>query len=230
MIIHTFFKDDSPMLTQKYNLKAAFFKIKFRVSIVFLMLLGIVVIPVLAQSQPYPTNAEIKRLRGELRQEIPKLRTSRKNGPGNWNDSRNATEIKTQENFVRSWSKVAPVVAPFLGEWHGQEDWLMIYPSKVKNQVCIISMPGDQPDVVNFTVSSVSNNQIRFAWFNNPSVVIKEQEFLGLIYVQDNKASLWLHTYPSPLKNPSSQIYDRNTSKVVPQFKKAGCTASLPNS
>ncbi|MCW5312976.1 hypothetical protein GTQ43_03650 [Nostoc sp. KVJ3] len=176
-----------------------------------------------------PTNTEINQLRQELREEIPKLRTYKKTGPENWSDYRKTSEIQTQEDFVRTWSRIAPTVAPFLGEWQGQEAWLMIYPSRVKNQVCIIFMPGDTEDV-KFAVSSVSNKQIRFQLSGKPNVIIKEQEFLGLIDVlpEDNRAKLWLHTYPKLLKHPSSQIYKRNTAKILSQFNAAGCTTSKP--
>lgn len=73
----------------------------------------------------------------------------------------------------------------------------MIYPSTVKNRVCVVYMPGDVPEVVNFGVGRVSNNQVRVNLDGDePVVLILEQGFLGLIQVHKNKAELWDQTNP----------------------------------
>ncbi|MFN7415148.1 MAG: hypothetical protein ACK5RT_14845 [Dolichospermum sp.] len=80
-----------------------------------LITLGVNELSVLAQTRQ-PTNAEIKRLRQELQQQISNV------GAGSLQDRRTQVEKKTRESFVRAWSKTEPELAPFFGRWVGYEN------------------------------------------------------------------------------------------------------------
>jgi hypothetical protein len=186
-------------------------------------------LPVFA-GERYPTNAEIRRLRQEFHQTIiPATRKFIRDGVGYGRDERTASDLENRASFIKAWSQVNPGIAPFLGEWGGQENWLIIFPSNVRGRACVIYIPGDEPNVVEFGLGSVANKQLRVNFDgNSPNVLIEDQDFLGLIDVYQNKAQVWPQVLPKPLKEMSNSFYDRDTSRIIPQFQAAGCTASLP--
>jgi len=184
-------------------------------------------LPVFA-GERYPTNAEIRRLRQEFHQKtIPATRKAMRDGF--IRDDRTASDLENRASFIKAWSRANPSIAPFLGEWGAQEEWLLIFPSNVRGRACVISIPGDEPNVVAFGLGSVSNKQFRVNFGDESyNVFIQEQDFLGDIQVHQNKAVVWPHWLPKPLKELSNSFYGRDTSRIIPQFQAAGCTASLP--
>lgn len=191
---------------------------------VSLAILGAVSISAFAQSQRYPTDAEVQRLRGNLREQFQAYQ--RVYGSSN---RRTSAEIKSLESFVSAWSKVDPSVAPFIGEWNRQENWLSIFPSKVRSQVCVIYVPGDEPEA-SFSLGSVSNDQIRVrGGLLDREVIIKQDNYLGLVGVYQNQVQVFVQAFPKLLKPPTnSSLHGRKASRVIQQFNAAGCTASLP--
>jgi len=187
-------------------------------------------LPGFAISERYPTDAEVNQLRQDFtRRRLPEIRKFIKQRVAHYPDRRTPSQIQTLKQFAQAWSTVNASTAPFLGEWTGEENWVMIYPSTVKNRVCVVYMPGDVPEVVNFGVGRVSNNQVRVNLDGDePVVLILEQGFLGLIQVHKNKAELWDQTNPQPLQELASSPYRRDTSQIIQAFNSAGCTASLP--
>lgn len=199
--------------------------------IMSLTILGSSSLPVFAGSERYPTNTEVQQLKQQFHQKtVPQTRQFIKEGRGFGRDKRTASDLEKRASFIRAWSLVDPDVAPFLGEWGGQENWLLIFPSNVRGRTCVIYLPGAAPNIVNFGIGSVFNNQLKVNFDGKgPATLIQEQDYLGLIDVYKNKASLWIQVMPKPLTELGNSFYKRDTSRIVPQLQAAGCTASLPN-
>jgi hypothetical protein len=195
-----------------------------------LAILGGSSLPVFAGYDRYPTNTEVQQLRQKFHQKIvPQTRQLIKEGRGFGRDKRTASDLENRASFIKAWSRVDPDIALFLGEWQGQENWLLIFPSNVRGRTCVIYLPGDAPNIVNFGIGSVSNSQLKVNFDGKrPATLIQEQDYLGLIDVYQNKASLWLQVMPKPLTELGSSFYGRDTSRIIPQLQEAGCTASLP--
>ncbi|HEY9849468.1 MAG TPA: hypothetical protein V6D28_08420 [Leptolyngbyaceae cyanobacterium] len=187
-----------------------------------LSVLSIIALPGFAQHQRYPTEAEIRRLSATLPESIASLE-----GVG-ITDKRSKSEIETLNSFIRNWSQVNPTVAPFLGERTTWGTVMVIYPSNVRNRLCIITLDWDEPDYIDFTQAYVSNSQIRT---DAGSIIIRDKAFLGVIYIQDNEAMLSAYHVPKPLK-PIPQLLNGYPSaiknRITQQFNAAGCTASRP--
>ena len=81
--------------------------------IVSLAVLGVESLPVLAQSQRYPTSTEMQRLRQEFRQLIRLTQTDQV-GANYIQDRRTQAQRQNRESFVRAWSNIEPEAAPFL--------------------------------------------------------------------------------------------------------------------
>ncbi|MBD0306592.1 MAG: hypothetical protein ICV80_00135 [Microcoleus sp. T1-bin1] len=195
-----------------------------------LTILGGSSVPVLAGYDRYPTNAEVQQLRQEFHQKtVPKTRQLIKEGREFGQDERTASDLENRAYFIKAWSRVDPDIAPFLGEWGGQDNWLLIFPSNVRGRTCVIYVPGDLRNVVNFGIGSVSDSQLKVNLDGEgPATLIQEQDYLGLIYVYQNKASLWPQVMPKLLTKLGNSFQGRDTSRIIPQLQAAGCTASLP--
>lgn len=206
-------------------------KIKFTFAIgINLAILSASFLPAWASSERYPTNTEVQQMREKFRQRIPSIDNTIRRRVGFGAKKRTAAQIQTLASYVNAWAQVDPGAAPFLGEWGGQENWFFIFPSNVKGKVCVINMPGDQPEIVSFGVGRVANGQIKVNMDgDSPSVIIKEKNYLGLIEINKNKPVIWEQVLPTPLPTLTNSLYDRNLSAIIPQFNKAGCTSSLPN-
>lgn len=185
---------------------------------------------VLANSDRYPTDAELKKLRRDFEKQIDSFqKTSRNN------------QLRA---FRSAWSKVDPGVVPFLGSYRALEEGKFIYPSNTKGRVCIIdTFIGDgegnttQTYGILFTVGSVSNGTIRTS---NNHIFLQKGDHLGDTYVQKNEASVYGYSLIGALKLPSvivTQVPGRNINslpewvkqEIIQKFKAAGCTASVPN-
>ncbi|MDM3845993.1 MAG: hypothetical protein PT116_13325 [Aphanizomenon gracile PMC638.10] len=196
-----------------------------------LITLGVNELSVLAQTRQ-PTNAEIKRLRQELQQQI--RRTKNNNvGAGYLQDRRTQVEKKTRESFVRAWSKTEPGLAPFMGIWSGYENSEHIYPSNTKGQVCIVSTTEGYGS---FKTGILSNGLIKT---NGGEVLFKEGNYyLGSAFLKNgrfvsNNSEIPLHS-PTPVE-PLNRLFEyiseaSEKNQISQQFKAAGCTSSLPNS
>ncbi|TAG97201.1 MAG: hypothetical protein EAZ09_05100 [Oscillatoriales cyanobacterium] len=189
---------------------------------------------VFANSERYPTDAELKKLRIDFEKQIDSFqKTSRKDTP----------EINQLRAFRSAWSKVDPGVVSFLGSYSALEEGKFIYPSNTKGRVCIIdtylsSRWGNTAEShgILLTVGSVSNGTIRTS---NNHVFIQKGDYLGDTYVQkDNEARLYGYRLIGSLKSPSpthipgfniNYFPDWVKQEIIQKFKEAGCTASLPN-
>lgn len=191
-----------------------------------LITLGVNELSVLAQTRQ-PTNAEIKRLRQELQQQISNV------GAGSLQDRRTQVEKKTRESFVRAWSKTEPELAPFFGQWVGYENSSHIYPSNSKGRVCVFETAEGSGRL---TTGVFSNGVIKT---NIGEVLFKEGNYyLGSALLKNgrfvsNNSEIPLHS-PRPVESLSGlleYIFEASEkNQISQQFKAAGCTSSLPNS
>ncbi|MDD1414120.1 hypothetical protein MEN41_05455 [Dolichospermum sp. ST_con] len=191
-----------------------------------LITLGVNELSVLAQTRQ-PTNAEIKRLRQELQQQISNV------GAGSLQDRRTQVEKKTRESFVRAWSKTEPELAPFFGRWVGYENSSHIYPSNSKGRVCVFETAEGSGRL---TTGVFSNGVIKT---NIGEVLFKEGNYyLGSALLKNgrfvgNNSEIPLRS-PRPVESLSGlleSIFEASEkNQISQQFKAAGCTSSLPNS
>ncbi|MCU0547470.1 MAG: hypothetical protein MUE44_35805 [Oscillatoriaceae cyanobacterium Prado104] len=191
---------------------------------------------VFANSERYPTDAELNKLRLDF-----------ENQTKSWSkiSRKNPAEIDQLRTLRSAWSKVDPGVVTFLGAYTALEEGKFIYPSNTKGRVCIIdTFIGDgrtnttEGYGILFTVGSVSNGTIRTS---NNHVFIQKGDYLVDTYVQkDNQPRFYVYSLIGALKPPSvivTQIPGRNINslpelvkqEIIQKFKAAGCTASLPN-
>ena len=208
--------------------------------IVNLTILGICSLPAFAQirSERYPTDTEIQRLIAEFRSDIPNFRRSSDLGGDYLKHPIEKQLFEQVKLFERAWSKVDPAVAPFLGTWNaGAPDW-SIYPSTTRGRVCVIfnhPSRGGTPNNSYFSLGSVSNGQLRIKGesFTGESyrIFIIESNYLGGMSIINNRPGISAYVWRSPLTNfIQSSIPDpQRRSRIIQQFKEAGCTAALPN-
>jgi hypothetical protein len=193
-----------------------------------LVSLGVNQLSVLAQTQRYPTNAEIAKLREELSQHINKLKQDN-SGSNYLQDSRNTREKQAIQLLLKNWSKLQPETAPFLGSWTGYEDNIHIYPSKIKGKVCIINSWFNQAV---FNVGNLSNNQIFVQ--NSSLVYFRQGDYLAKALIENNKAILGFrpfhnHRIPQTLAEIGQSIASEggDIKPIIKQFNYTGCI--LPN-
>lgn len=188
---------------------------------------------VFANSDRYPTDAELKKLRMELEKQIDFLRQIIR---------KDSSEISQLKTFRAAWSKVDPDVALFMGAYRALEEEKFIYPSSTKGRVCIIDtyLSGRggstaESNGILFTVGSVFNGTIRTS---NNHVFIVKGDHLGDTYVQKTEARVYGYSLTGSLKPPSvthipgrdiKYLPDRVKQEIIQPFNAAGCTTSLPN-
>jgi hypothetical protein len=116
------------------------------------ILLGLSNSSTLAQ-QKYPTEAQIQQAKINLRQHVQSMKKN--SSVSNYiNEDRTSEEIQNREKFVSAWKQIEPGIAPFLGAWRDYERGWDIYPSTVKQQVCIVSHYVIMDMVLIFTLAS----------------------------------------------------------------------------
>lgn len=194
---------------------------------------------VFAQSQRYPTDAEIVRLIREFQQRASSSPYSRECCGGWERDRRTSSEKQALESFVKARSRVDPTVAPFLGWWVNNDGDIGVYPSNVRGRVCVIrASPGPS---YKFSVGSIDKQHIRLTGELAGRVLINQKNPSGNVFLlvafvdYDNvaRAKPGSDIYTSPLlpQDPTklaiSRANPQENSKIVREFKAAGCTASI---
>lgn len=194
---------------------------------------------VFAQSQRYPTDAEIQRLIREFQQRASSPPYSRECCGGTEADTRTAAQRQQLESFVKARSQVNPTVAPFLGWWANNDGDIGVYPSNVRGRVCVIhAYPGPS---YKFSVGSIDKQHIRLTGELAGKVLINQKNQSGNVFLlvafvdRDNVARAEpgsdIYTYPELPKDPTKLVVSRanpqENSKIVREFKAAGCTASM---
>ncbi|AUT00443.1 hypothetical protein CLI64_08600 [Nostoc sp. CENA543] len=192
------------------------------INVVVLVVLSTYFSPVFAQSQRYPNNTESRELIRRFHQ-VPS------NVNGDKKDFRSSLEKQRLTSFSNSWSKVFPSVAPFLGTWRGLEESISIFPSTVKNSVCILYQ--GENNSTSFEVASVSNRKIVTSKEFGRAYIIKQKNRLGVMGIYNNSPNMSAFEFPVPLKRLESLLSGRgqDSNKIIQQFKSSGCTTSKPN-
>jgi hypothetical protein len=193
-----------------------------------------------AQSQRYPTNAEIQKIIREFQQRASSPPFSRECCGGWEADRRTAAQKQPLESFVKAWSQADPSVAPFLGWWANNDGQIGIYPSNVRGRACVIHV-SPRPSY-KFTVGSISSGKISLSGDLAGRVLLNQRNmsgntFLLVAYVgSDNIARAApgsdIYTYPelpqAPTKLPLSKANPQENSRMIREFNATGCTVSLP--
>jgi hypothetical protein len=208
--------------------------------IISLTIITIGSLSVSAQSQRYPTNAEIQKIIREFQQRASSPPFSRECCGGWEADRRTAAQKQPLESFVKAWSQADPSVAPFLGWWANNDGQIGIYPSNVRGRACVIHV-SPRPSY-KFTVGSISSGKISLSGDLAGRVLLNQRNmsgntFLLVAYVgSDNIARAApgsdIYTYPelpqAPTKLPLSKANPQENSRMIREFNATGCTVSLP--
>ncbi|OLP15724.1 hypothetical protein BST81_24705 [Leptolyngbya sp. 'hensonii'] len=179
-------------------------------------MIGGTIHPVLAQTQRYPTPQELESLITPLQSRIATVQNSRP-----YRNQRTTAEKQRLATLVKAWSTLDPAVAPFLGEWRAIEETKSIYPSRTRGRVCIVQheLPASIRDNgLSLSFGTIANGQIQTEAF---SILVRQGDFLGAAFVQNNHPYLYEYGNRGPLKaSVDQQIRDR--------FNQAGCLTGLP--
>ena len=208
--------------------------------IISLTIITIGSLSVSAQSQRYPTNAEIQKIIRQFQQRASSPPFSRECCGGWEADRRTAAQKQPLESFVKAWSQADPSVAPFLGWWANNDGQIGIYPSNVRGRACVIHV-SPRPSY-KFTVGSISSGKISLSGDLAGRVLLNQRNmsgntFLLVAYVgSDNIARAApgsdIYTYPelpqAPTKLPLSKANPQENSRMIREFNTTGCTVSLP--
>lgn len=189
---------------------------QIRLGSVWALVLACLALPAVAQSERYPTEAELQQLVQELRQKIPELQAS-----GFYSDRRTFEEWQEISVYVEAWAGADPVIAPFLGEWSAIEESLYIYPSTTRGEVCILDIYLDEGD---FYLGQVRDGKV---YTDQNLVFFLDNNFLGNASVYDNQPSLYEYANPRPLPNPSEEL-GQYYPEAVAAFAASGCLVGLP--
>jgi hypothetical protein len=203
--------------------------IKFIASVILVSI--VISSPVSAVPERYPTNSEIKTLRQKFRQQITKMKSD-KVGSGYIRDRRSSPERQARNSFVKSWNKVDPSIASFLGSWGGYEDTYHIYPAKKRQKVCII---GTGEGHGRFTTGTISNGNILT---EDRVVLFREGIHLGSGKIYNGKPQIMTDIpYNSPTlpksvaEITSSSLPGEESEKnsIRQGFKENNCISPAPN-
>jgi hypothetical protein len=186
--------------------------------------------PMSAAPERYPTNSEIKTIRQKFLQRIAKMKSD-KVGSSLIRDRRSAKERQAMNLFVKSWSRVDPSIASFLGSWSG--DWLFyIYPSKKSQKVCVLSL--DEGHLSFEGAFSIHNGIIRRG---GGQVILREGLYLGTGSIQNGKPEYSDQIpFGSPTLPPSitevvnsSREEEGKKDSIRQRFKENGCITGTLN-
>lgn len=169
-----------------------------------------------AQSQRYPTMAELAVLRQTMQQHIAQIEQE-----SLYPDRRTLEQRQQLASFIQAWSMVDPQVVPFLGHWLAVEESLSIYPSRTIGQVCLIhNYLGD----VEFSLGHVADGVVQT---EENQLLIRQGNYLGSAFVVEDQPDIYEYTHPQPLQPPTS-IPDLQNRQVIEQFQQAGCRVDQP--
>jgi len=193
-----------------------------------LTILSTSLLPALAQSERYPTDAEVS----ELMNRFQRQTQATGNKP-------TLSETRSREPFVSAWSKVEPSLAPFLGEWYMGQDTsyasvLWIYPSRTRGRVCIIHgyyPDGEDSSTLSLATGFVEKDKIHITGEDlGRSLLVKQGNDLALLGIYDRGGDVFKYSFPRPLEPPTTSSLNNapEASKIIQQFNATGCTASLP--
>lgn len=173
------------------------------------------------QSSRYPTDREIQSLQSEF-ERLTRGITGR-----GYSDTRSAELIRQRESFVKAWERVNPSISSFLGTWTGMESSLTVFPSRNKDQVCILLSYYDVNGMVYLVnVGKVSGRNIYSSGDLGKVLFIRKTgklasgnstDFLAQMEIRNGGGVVLSYTLPTPLESPVSN-----------RIKAAGCTNTTP--
>lgn len=181
-----------------------------------------------AQAQKLPTNAQITNLRSLFRKVTQS--NAVRGLPTN-----SQSIVKQRENFVRKWSKVNPSLAPYLGEWTNFDFSLSIYPSRVKNQVCMVISGEGKSNFYLVTLQKgviITSDIAEDNADSDQSIFLIERGYLGQASIKSGKTKLitdntvW-HS-PKMLSNINIVGANNGRQRIFQKLKSASCTNALP--
>jgi len=185
------------------------------VSIGVSVVLGLV-LPAIAQSERFPTDAEQQQLMQQMRQKLPELEAS-----GIYTDRRTLAEQWVAAEFSNIWAEGDPAIAPYLGEWVAIEESLYIYPSMTPGEVCILDIYLDQGD---FYTGQVHDGNI---YTDANLVLLLDSGYLGSTFVYDNQPGIYEYANPRPLSTPLEALSEWYPDAIA-AFQAANCAVGLP--
>ncbi|CAN1208769.1 hypothetical protein TUMEXPCC7403_01010 [Tumidithrix helvetica PCC 7403] len=202
---------------------------KFLIALITaLVWLDVQTLPIWAEVRRLPTDEELQRLTVDLRRTSPPFR-----------DRRSPSQRLQLSTFMQTWSQIDPAVANFLGSWVGWEEYLAIYPSTVKNQVCIVfggsgaDGSGDGGSYLDFRLGKISNGRIVT---DDNLVIIRQGHSLGIAQIvqtfETQQPVMNPYFFPRGLTHPTHLGTGQPAKELFQLFEKfdrAGCTASLPD-
>jgi hypothetical protein len=166
-----------------------------------------------AQSQSHLTDKELQKLMPDFQRQVEY-----------WNQYEEPERQSEARAFAENWSG-NPAVAPFLGSWSGWEETMDIYPSTTEGQVCIIYT--SEPEA-NFRLGNIRNQRI---YTDRGAVIFQQGNYVGVAW-SDNKetgieAGVNVYRLIAPTEVPTRESlnYWTEASRVLEQFKAAGCIA-----
>lgn len=188
--------------------------------------------PIVAASERYPTEAEMRQLRSQLSRRIQELRS------GEFSvyldDYRTEDERQQYQVLVNAWSKVDPAVTPFLGMWVGYEQTVSIYPSNLRGKVCIIG--NNEIGFSGFATGEIINNtKIRTS---DREFIIRSGDYLGIAGIYNSQPFIGdelPYRTPRPLSIPNLLTFTSEEPEItakaeqaLQRFREEGCLAVLP--
>lgn len=174
-------------------------------------------LPALAQSERYPTEAELQQLRQELRQNIPRLEET-----GIYSDRRTPEQREARDAYAAAWAEVDPAIAPYLGEWTAIEESLYIYPSVTPEEICVLDV---HLEAGNFYTGQIRNGNV-YTTFN--VVFFLEDKFLSFASVFEGQPNTYEFANPRPLPETLDQL-EQYYPEAIAAFHEAGCLTGLPD-
>jgi len=185
------------------------------------------------KARRYPTDAEIKKAMPEFRRQVQYWEKGRSRF------QRTQAEINELDAFTKAWAGRNPNSLPFLGDWSSSETFTTIYPSTVKDKVCVVTSGGGTSGgngisgntYVDLNIGKVINNQIRTS---DLAIIFRQGNYLGTLFVY-GKDNVGVGAYLPPKRPPKlSEIHlieDQSKSsqeKLLREFTQAGCKDSIP--
>jgi hypothetical protein len=201
--------------------------VRFLYSPAFIVsLLSINVLDAIAQnynkSEKFLSDREIQALESNFQ----KVSSSRGGGRP-YQDSRSSTDLDQINQFISAWQKSESLIAPFLGDWGGFEEFLSVYPSTRKGAVCIVHrFYGSNGFEYNFNLGKAVGNKLVSDGQLGKVIILRKSArdssgnkvpFLANYRSYRNSGVVSVYAFPTTLKLINDD-----------RFTRLGCTVSLP--
>lgn len=169
-----------------------------------------------AQTQSYLTDEDLQKLMPDFQRQVEY-----------WNQYEEPERQSEARAFAENWSGDSEV-APFLGKWAALEETMEIYPSTTEGQVCIIATDSTIPEV-DFSLGNILNQQI---YTDAGGTLLQQGNYVGAVWNKENEIGVYVYRLIAPAEVPTRASWRdwQGSSRVLKQFKAAGCIAEAFNS